>query len=283
MDDFEKWFLVYQMTINSLQKQKISAGKTRIAMLTDELSSAEKSKNEPLFLDIGKKIRSTENLMRRSTKIIEQINNTKFSELLSRLEKHSRFDGAVPDLKTGDLNLYSKSLKYGSLGLGRFRFVLNNKDHCFISVVALDYDVDGSSYQHWAVSGYTPCWGQWGEDVTKLTNEGDIYHLFDFLVIYLSTSPEQHTYMKIKDYKDRRVKLTKEQSEKKELAQFTVLKTKTTWIPRMTKTQIGSLPYSLQRIANYYESNDSFTDISTGIDNIDYNTLLANITGLPVY
>lgn len=226
MDDFEKWYSVYRKTISSLQKQKVSSAKTRISQYSEELLKAEKSKSktidglsvEMIIADSGIKIRKAEDLCRRSKKILDSMEEESFTGILSRLEKHSLFDGIIPDPETGELSLYTKNLKEGKNSIGRFRIVLKNNEHLFIRAINIDYQQ--GYYDHWAIKEFRPCFGQWADDITRVTNEGDIYSIFDTMCIYIMTSGDGSAYMRKPQWYDERTKLPKEASEKKEFARL---------------------------------------------------------------
>ncbi len=221
MDEFETWLKVYTKTIGSLQRQKISSSKTRIDQYSEELSQVEKSKAkvkdgipvERIISDLGMKMRRTEDTSRRAKKILESLENDPASVILTRLEKHSSFAGIVPDNETGDLNLYTKSLKSGRETLGKYRIVFNSKDHSFIRMVNLDYHY--TRHDHWALNHFKPCLGEWGDDIVKITNEGNLFYLFDTLILYLISAGSKNAYMSRSDWFKGRKKIDKEVSERK--------------------------------------------------------------------
>lgn len=222
MEAFEKWFSDYKGTIMSLQKQKISSGRTKINQLTEELLKAEKIKGktyqgrdkQSFISGLGINIRRQEEMIRKYERISKTISELDPKIQYSLLEKHSLFDS----ISTEDnfLNIYTKTLKYENRKIiGKYRFIVNNKDQSFIKVVNIMFDNTYGPHEHWAVNDHTPCLGDWHPDFVKVSNEGDLYGLLDFMVMYLQISGDRSVYQRIPDWFKNQDKCDKERSEKK--------------------------------------------------------------------
>lgn len=264
MDEFEKWFNVYKKTINSLQKQKISSSETRIKTYSESLEKAEKTKGktyegqpkDEFISKVEMSVRQSEDLIRRSKKIIKDLDERGAKFFFSQLERHSMFDSMVPDSATGDLNLYTKNLTYRSKPLGRYRIVLKNTEHNLIYVVNIDYD--RGSHDHWAINGLKCCFGDWGDDVVKVTNEGNLYGIFDLLVMFLQTAGHKSAYMRDVEWIKSRVKVGKEASEKKEFARLEILQRNQTWPTTMITPEVRkTMTTMIQKLPSKYEKSIS--------------------------
>lgn len=242
MKDFEKWFEIYSKTIMKLQNQKITSAESRIDKLNEEFIKVEKVKSdkidgiskEKILSDLGSKLRKESDTVRKHKKSLVSYMSTDAEMILSNLEKHSFFTGLIADNVTGELNLYTKTIKYSRNNIGRFRIVLHSSEHSFIKVVNLDYNHNGYDKEHWAISQFQPCYGEWQDEISRLSIEGNIFEIFQMMILYISTSGHDHAYMKREDYFEGREKLSKEDSEKKEFARFIDLSTNPRMILNMT-------------------------------------------------
>lgn len=195
------------------QEEKIRNGLRQIDEINLSGSYSEAQKRE-MILNVRKTLRKLEDRKAYFYKRIQSLKKIDTIDFESLLKKNPKYDGLYID-EQNRLNLYTKMLRDDGRFIGKFRLCIFEDQSCGLKFRAVNLDWHNRGNDHWAISGFVCCLGEWQMDFERALWSGSINEFFDTFIHYIELSPCDHTYFNESkdDWYDGRVKRTKKQSE----------------------------------------------------------------------